>query len=209
MWGPTDRAHTPSVWYSKGWSAGGLVDRIRCLAVDVVLGDDGEAGLDFGRHLAPFEGGHSSVYAVLPDHSRLLGNQSLDRSLFEVLNLVWAGIEADNLDLRLLSSLGTPVAVPSAEYRLVPNTPTMSGSFCSADPMMLAAVAGSSWEYWTPRYLKLGSALAASSKPLTRASVVEMPGSTDMTIHLAAVRVELLNRLERSLSTTLVVRCDR
>ena len=37
---------------TKAMSAGGLVDGAGSVAVDVVLGDDGEAGLDLGRDLA-------------------------------------------------------------------------------------------------------------------------------------------------------------
>jgi hypothetical protein len=61
----------------------------------------------------PLQGGHSSVYAVLPNHLQALGPPEPEPFLFEVLNLVRAGIEANNLDLRLLASLLTPVAVPS------------------------------------------------------------------------------------------------
>jgi hypothetical protein len=43
-------------------------------------------------------------------------------------------------------------------------------------------VAGSFLEYWTPRYWNFESSLTASSKPFARASVVEMPAFTDMTI---------------------------
>ena len=68
----------------------------------------------------------------------------------------------------------------------------MSGSFCSAALISWAAVAGSLCEYWTPRYVNLGSALTASSKPLTRASVVEMPGSTDMTMTLPPLGLSCL-----------------
>src|ERR1035437_3400582 len=75
----------------------------------------------------------------------------------------------------------TPVADPSAEKRLVPKIPAMSGSFCSAAVTSLAAVAGSSWLYCTPRYLNFASAFAAASNPATRASVVEIPGSTEIT----------------------------
>ena len=59
--------------------------------------------------------------------------------------------------------------------------PTMSGSFCSAALISWAAVAGSLCEYCTPTYSNAESALTASSKPFTRASTVEMPGSVDMT----------------------------
>ena len=45
----------------------------------------------------------------------------------------------------------TPVAVPSALKRLAAKTPTMSGSFCRAEPIRLAAVAGSLCEYCTFR----------------------------------------------------------
>src|SRR5215203_3926761 len=86
-------------------SAAGLVDRGSSLAVDIVLGDDLEAGLHLWRNLTPFQGGHSSVYAVLPNHSRLLRHQGLNSSLFESLNLVWAGVKANDLDLLLLASL--------------------------------------------------------------------------------------------------------
>ena len=55
--------------------------------------------------MAPVQGGHGSVYAVLPDHCRLLRHQRLNRSLFEGLNLVRAGVEADDLDLLLLPGL--------------------------------------------------------------------------------------------------------
>ena len=57
-------------------------------------------------------------------------------------------------------------------------------------------MAGSFLEYWTPRYWNFESSLTASSKPFARASVVEMPAFTDMTITLPPVRVELLDGLK-------------
>ena len=100
--------------------------------------------------------------------------------------LIWLGPASKPTILTWspLPAWRTPVAVPSAANRLAAKTPTMSGSFCSAELIRLAAVAGSLCEYCTPRYWNLGSALTASSKPLARASVVEMPGSTDMTMTL-------------------------
>ena len=86
-------------------SAAGLVDRGSSFAVDIVPGDDLEAGLHLGRRSTAFQGGHRSVYAVLPNQCRLLRYQSLNRSVFESLNLVWASVEANDLDLLLLASL--------------------------------------------------------------------------------------------------------
>src|SRR6478609_11540865 len=84
-------------------SARGLVGVLR--RVDVVLGDDGEPGLDLRGGLATVEGQHGLVQTVGADGCRLLGNQGLNDAVLERLDLVGTGVEADDLDLVLLACL--------------------------------------------------------------------------------------------------------
>src|SRR5919199_4892040 len=109
-------------------------------------------------------------------------------------SLTWLG-HASKLTIftvLVLPACLTPLALPSAAKRLVAKTPTMSGFFCSAEPIRFDAVAGSSWEYWMPTYWNFESAFTASSKPFARASVVEMPGSTDIIMTLPPFGLRVL-----------------
>lgn len=74
-----------------------------------------------------------------------------------------------------------PVAAPSALNRFVANTALRSGCFCSVAVTMFAASAGWFFAYCTPTYSYMPSFAAASSKPLTRSSLVEMPGWLSIT----------------------------
>src|SRR3954468_21613173 len=86
-------------------SAAGLVDRLTAGAVDVVLGDDGGAGLDLRRDGAAVERGDGHVDPVLADRPRLLRDECLDGARVEVLDLVGPGVEADDLHRVRLAGL--------------------------------------------------------------------------------------------------------
>src|SRR5690348_13767790 len=79
-------------------SAAGLVGGLAARAVEVVLGDGGEAGLDLRGDLPAVEGGDRLVHAVLADDAGLLGDQRLHGALLQGLDLVRPGIEAHDLD---------------------------------------------------------------------------------------------------------------
>src|SRR6185436_15258388 len=79
-------------------SAAGLVGGLAALAAEVLLGDGGEAGLDLRLDLAAVERGNGLVDAVLADVAGLLGDQRLHGALLQGLDLVGAGVEADDLD---------------------------------------------------------------------------------------------------------------
>src|SRR4029453_7022748 len=75
----------------------GLRGGLAPFALDVVFGDGGEAGLDFGGDLAAVEGGDGHVDAVLADGGGLLGDQGLHGAFAQGFDLVRAGVEPDDL----------------------------------------------------------------------------------------------------------------
>src|SRR4029453_4264395 len=79
-------------------SAAGLVGGLAALAVKVVLGDDGEAGLHLRGDRLLVERGPGGVDAVLGDDARLLSHQRLNRTVAQSLDLVRTRIESDDLD---------------------------------------------------------------------------------------------------------------
>src|SRR3954470_6611424 len=85
-------------------SAGRLVDRVLVLS-QVVLGDDREPGADLRLGGLALQRGDGLLDALLADLGRLLGDEGLDRALLEVLDLLRAGVEADDLDLAELAGL--------------------------------------------------------------------------------------------------------
>src|SRR3954469_7168672 len=79
-------------------SAGGLVDRVLVLG-EVVLSDDHRAGGDLRLGRVAVEGGDGLLHALRADVGGLLGDQRLDRAGLEVLDLLRASVEADDLDV--------------------------------------------------------------------------------------------------------------
>src|SRR3954463_14108813 len=82
-----------------------LVDGACTSAVDVVLGDDREAGLDGLRYGGAVERGDGRIHAVLADGAGLLGDQGLHGAVFQSLDLVGTRVETDDVDLALLAGL--------------------------------------------------------------------------------------------------------
>src|SRR5215203_739326 len=78
-------------------SAGRLVERVLVVG-EVVLRDGGEAGADRGLGRLALDRGDGLLHAELADLRRLLGDQRLDDAVLEVLHLLRAGVEADDLD---------------------------------------------------------------------------------------------------------------
>ena len=190
-------------------SAAGLVDRLAAGAVDVVLGDDGGAGLDLRRDGAAVERGDGHVDPVLADRPRLLGDECLDRAGVEVLDLVGPGVEADDLHrVRLAGLLDAVGAALGGEE--------VGGE--DADEVRVLLQRGAHQVRRGGRVvvgvldadvLELRVGLHGVLEPL-RPRVGGGDAGVDRHHHdLAAVRVECLERLEGRLAARLVVGGDR
>src|SRR4051794_21528262 len=86
-------------WAPRGLaSAGRLVERVLAVG-QVVLGDRGGLGADLLRGRLALERVERLLHALRADVGRLLGDQRLDGAVLEVLDLLRAGVEADDLDV--------------------------------------------------------------------------------------------------------------
>src|SRR5215207_2186943 len=83
-------------------SAVGLVDRVLVLA-QVVLGEDHGAGGDLRLGRVAVQRGHGLLDALGADVGRLLRDERLDEAVLQVLDLLGAGVEADDLHRVLLA----------------------------------------------------------------------------------------------------------
>src|SRR5829696_4394647 len=79
-------------------SAGRLVERVLAVG-QVVLGDRGRLGADLLRGRLALERVERLLDALRADVGRLLGDQRLHGAVLEVLDLLRAGVEADDLDV--------------------------------------------------------------------------------------------------------------
>src|SRR5437868_2500761 len=82
-----------------------LVDVLSAVAVDIVFGEDVEAGLNSLCDLLALERCQPLVHPVDADLVRVLRDQALNCAGFQLRNLIRTGIEADHLDLILLVRL--------------------------------------------------------------------------------------------------------
>ena len=177
-------------------SAGRLVERVLVLG-QVVLGDRHEARCRSSAWWACRSARRRpAATPCAPMSAGFWAISACTTPVLEVLDLLRAGVEADDLDLLGLAGLATPVAAPSAENRLVAKMPLRSGFLASIgldDRRRLGRVVVVVLQAEVRRGRR---AFAPVLEALARAaSVVEMPGLTLTTKTLPVPPISLASVL--------------
>ncbi len=159
--------------------------------------------------LAAGQRGDGLLDALLADVVRLLRDERLHLAGLELLDLIRARVEPDDLDLAGLAGLahagGDALSGEQVrrEHALRGRDPS-----ASAAEMICAAVAGWLWEYCALLTSFMPSAAAFLLKPAMRASTLETPGSVEMTRTLPLARRAFASACCGLLAAELVVGRD-